>query len=88
MLRFAPASAPRFLVLNELYYPGWHAHAGDTELPILAANVVMRGVVVPAQASGVEFSYEPLVRSGIAIALSWLGVILLGVFVFLLRRWR
>jgi hypothetical protein len=88
VLRFEPASAPRFLVLNELYYPGWRAEAGGTELPILAANAVMRGVVVPPNAQSVRFRYESPIRSSAAVATSWLGIVLLGVIWALFRQSR
>jgi len=62
-LRFAASTSERFLVLNDLYYPGWHAMSDGRELPILPANAVMRGVVVPAGATSVKFSYASYLDS-------------------------
>jgi hypothetical protein len=56
-LSFAASSSERFLVLNDLYYPGWHAMSGELELPILPTNAVMRGVLVPAGTDHVQFQY-------------------------------
>lgn len=58
-LTFAPAPAPRFLVLNELYHPDWHAvDATGRRLRVHAVNTVMRGVEVPAGATGVQFLFR------------------------------
>lgn len=56
-LRFPASSSERFLVLNDLYYPGWRAKSGGHELPILPTNAVMRGVLVPAGTDHVQFQY-------------------------------
>lgn len=54
---FAASSTERFLVLNELYYPGWQAVSGGRDLPVLPTNAVMRGVVVPPGADHLQFRY-------------------------------
>jgi hypothetical protein len=56
-LHFDPSASERFLVLNELYYPGWQAAVDGHPLPVLATNAVMRGVVVPATADHLQFRY-------------------------------
>ena len=56
-LRFPASSSERFLILNYLYYPGWRAMSDGYELSILPTNAVMRGVIVPAGATSVRFSY-------------------------------
>lgn len=56
-LQFDATSAERFLVLNDLYYPGWHADIDGRELPVFATNAVMRGVVVPAGTDHLRFRY-------------------------------
>jgi hypothetical protein len=86
-LRFAPSSSERFLVLNELYYPGWTAQADGLELPIVATNAVMRGVVVPPGATTLQFRYMSYLHS----TQSWLFrisamLIMLGL-AFALRRY-
>jgi hypothetical protein len=86
-LHFAASSSERFLVLNELYYPGWTAETNERELPILATNAVMRGVVVPPGVNTLQFRYVSYLRS----AQSWAfrisaTLIMLGLF-FALRRY-
>ncbi len=62
-LRLAASSSERFLVLNELYYPGWTAEVDGRKLPILATNAVMRGVVVPPSATTLQFRYVSYLNS-------------------------
>lgn len=86
-LRFAASASERFLVLNELYYPGWTAQAGGQGLPILATNAVMRGVVVPPGATTLHFHYASFLDSKPAWALRISAVLIaLGLF-FAVRRY-
>lgn len=68
----------RLLVVNDLFFPGWHAFVDGAEVPILAANVFMRAVVLPAAAKEVVMTYEPFVRTRPAL---WLYVTGLGIFI-------
>lgn len=69
-------------VLADRWDPGWAAYVNGKRSAILATNHALRGVVVPAGRSRVEFRYEPAslawgVRVGLAAAavwLSWLGL--------------
>ncbi len=54
------ASAPGFLVLTDVFYPGWKAFLDGVETPILRANYAFRAVRVPQGAHSVVFRYEPL----------------------------
>ena len=88
-LRFSASSSERFLVLNELYYPGWTAEAGGRELPILATNAVMRGIVVPPDVDTVRFHY----LSYLSTTRSWVYriaavLIMLGLYLTLRRYAR
>jgi hypothetical protein len=72
--------APAFLVLNDAYYPGWTATIDDQPAAILPANVMFRGVHVPAGEHRVVFRYRPTgwrwaqVAVGMSLALAVLVV--------------
>jgi hypothetical protein len=57
-LRFPAASAPRFLVVNERWDPHWEADADGRRLPVYPTNLVMRGMPVPAGATGITLRYR------------------------------
>jgi hypothetical protein len=49
----------RFLVVSEMYYPGWRAYVDGVETPIFCTNYLFRGVVVPEGTHVVRFVYRP-----------------------------
>ncbi len=52
------ARAPAVLVLSDAYYDGWSASVDGQPVPILPANVAVRGVRVPAGNHRVTFTYR------------------------------
>jgi hypothetical protein len=86
-LRFASSDAERFLVLNELYYPGWRAESAGRRLPVYATNAVMRGVVVPGGADRVDFYYAAPSATPAAQAMRYSAGVLVIAGLLLLRRW-
>jgi hypothetical protein len=65
--------APRdgWLVLSDLFYPGWHATVNGSEAPIERANHLFRAVRVAAGESTVRFEYRPeSLRRGALVSLA------------------
>lgn len=71
------------LVLADLWDPGWRAYQNGHAVPILRTDHALRGVIVPAGTSTIDFRYEPqsfrlgLLFSGLSavVMLIWLGTI-------------
>ncbi len=79
------ADRPAVLVLNDSWYAGWSATLDGNPAPILPANVAVRGVLVPAGAHRVVFTYRTPGRTlSVVISLATLG--LLGLATLLHRR--
>jgi uncharacterized membrane protein YfhO len=77
---------PRFLVLGEMYFPGWRAYVDGVETPIYRANYLFRGVVVPPGQHTLVFAYRPTsVLMGAAISL--LALVLLAGLLIASRRY-
>lgn len=80
------ARCPTYLVLTDLFYPGWQASVNGVPVETLAADVAFRAVPVPGGASVVTFEYSP--RSfmvGVWLAVSGC-VLLAGLSVAIWRR--
>lgn len=84
------ASRSALLVLADNYYPGWRATVDGREVPIVRTNHIFRGVVVPAGAHRVVFTYAPAdLRSGFLISLvTLLLLVAAGAASLLMRRKR
>ncbi len=78
-ITFPPAARPRFLVVNERYDPYWRAYVDGKLARIYPTNIAMRGVVVPAGATGVSMTYRPYDTSRRALAFYLAGFALFGV---------
>ncbi len=75
------------LVLHDAYANGWTATIDGQETQIMPVNVLSRGVVVPAGAHRIAFSYfPPGLKLGSMISL--LAVMGLCAFVIAARPWR
>ena len=59
------SAAPALLVLAEAYHPNWRARVDGKETPVLVADCILRGVVVPAGTARVVFEFvDPALRAG------------------------
>lgn len=52
--------APGWLLMADVWYPGWRAWVDGEPVDVLQANYLFRAVEVPAGAQRVEFRYQPL----------------------------
>ena len=77
---------PGLVVLADLWDQGWHARLDGNAVPILRVDHALRGVVVPAGSSTLEFFYRPesLIR-GLQLCAAAAGII---VILFALHFWR
>lgn len=55
----ANLDAPGYLVMSDLWFPGWSAWIGDRELDVLPANGVFRAVPLPPGQHRVTLAYQP-----------------------------
>jgi hypothetical protein len=58
------------LVLHDLYYPGWEVAVDGRDQPLLRANLLFRGVEVPAGRHRVTFEFRPLSIQNLVAAAS------------------
>jgi hypothetical protein len=60
------------LILHDLYYPGWEATVDGVRVPLVKANILFRGVEVPAGSHVVEFKFRPFSARNLIAAASGL----------------
>jgi uncharacterized membrane protein YfhO len=54
------AKSSTILTLHDLWYPGWEVEIDGVQRPMLRADVLFRGVEVPAGSHKVVFAFRPL----------------------------
>jgi Bacterial membrane protein YfhO len=69
---------PTFVVVSEVFYPGWEALVDGQPVPLLEADYILRAVPVPAGQHIIELRYRPAsLKWGLAASLiSVAGVVL------------
>ena len=76
-----------FLVLSDVWFPGWVCRVDGVEVPVYRANHAFRAVAIPAGARQAVFAFEPrLYRVGWWVSAVSLG--LLGFFALVRLVWR
>ncbi|MBI3421707.1 MAG: YfhO family protein [Acidobacteria bacterium] len=72
-------SQPAFLVLSEMYYPGWEAEMDGNPVAIQRADHTLRGIWLPPGAQRVVFNYRlPFFRAGVLAAAIGISLLLAG----------
>ena len=79
------STSAAFLVLSDVYYPGWRATIDGKPTPIFQTNYVLRGVQVPAGNHRVTFEFNP-VSFHIGLGVSSASLVLLGYLAWKLSR--
>lgn len=75
---------PGFMVLSDVWFPGWKAFDNEKEIPIYKANGNFRGLFVKAGKHHIYFVYQPVsFYVGLAISLATLIAI---IFYFLFQK--
>lgn len=75
-----------FLMLSEVYYPGWEARVDGVETRVYRTNYALRGIAIPPGEHKIEFFYSaPSFKRGLAY--TGLGILLL-MAVTVLGRWK
>jgi hypothetical protein len=82
-------AAAGYLVLTDLWFPGWTCTVDGQEAPLYRANYLFRAVAVPAGEHTVVFSFQPAsLARGRAVSLATLGLVALVGLVGVGRRYR
>jgi uncharacterized membrane protein YfhO len=73
-------TTPGYLVLSEVYYPGWRAYVGGREEVIQRADYTFRAIHLDPGSHRVRILFAPLTwKVGLGISLAtWLGLIAWG----------
>jgi hypothetical protein len=84
------ADTPGFLVLTDIWFPGWKGFVDGQASKLYRANYLFRAVAVPAGTSRVEFRFVPeSFRQGRLISLVFSGLLLsLGLWAWLKFKMR
>jgi hypothetical protein len=81
--------APGFLVLTDVWFPGWKCTVSGEEVKVYRANYTFRAVKVPAGKHMVEFRFEPVsYQRGRIITFVTLGIVSIVSMGLFLARWR
>lgn len=78
---FAETAVEGWLVLADVWYPGWRAYLDNDQVSIYRANYLFRAVQLPAGVHRVSFVYDPLsFRIGaLASMIAWIAIAASGI---------
>ena len=79
------SDAPGYLVISDVWYPGWVALIDQGKTPVLRANFLFRAVEIPAGEHIVNLVYKPIAfYTGVGISL----ITSLFILAYLLKAWE
>ena len=73
---------PRFLLVSEVWHPGWSAKVDGRAVPLVRADVALLGLWLPPGNHRVEIRFWP---PGLSAGLITTGITILGVLLLLVR---
>ncbi|MDY6915772.1 MAG: YfhO family protein, partial [Candidatus Cloacimonadota bacterium] len=77
-----------FLTISEIYYPaGWKAFIDGKEVPIYAANYILRGVVIPEGEHILQLKFEPEIYD-VSLKISLIGILIVVILLLAGVYWR
>lgn len=74
---------PGFLVLSEIWYPGWKAYDNGKEVPVLKANSIFRSVYLSRGKHEISFIFKPFSYMIGALISLFMGTVIFFYFVFI-----
>ncbi len=78
--------AAGFLVLSEMWYPGWRAYDNGRAVPLYRADYILRGLYLDPGPHKVQLVYQPWTfKVGLWISLTTLAGLVVCLIVYLLR---
>lgn len=79
------SATPSFLILSDVYYPGWQATIDGTPTHLFQTNAALRGVMVPAGGHVVRLEFIPK-SFYLGAAVSVVSLLIFAAFVFWSRK--
>lgn len=81
--------SPGFLVISEVWHPGWRALLDGRRLSLHKTNLALMGVCIPAGRHRLVLEYRPLFWTwGLGVSMASAGVLLTGLLLVSVRVWR
>jgi hypothetical protein len=78
----AELKRPAFVVLSEVFYPGWEAVVDQRPAPLLRANYILRAIPVPAGTHAIDVRFRSRTfQWGLVVSLLALAGVVFGLLV-------
>ena len=82
---YANLEKPGFLVLSEIWYPGWKAYDNNKEVEVLKANYIFRSLYLKKGNHNITFIYDPISYK-IGKTISLLSLVLIIIYFAFYKR--